>query len=138
MLKVIKTWLGIQDSIELYMNHYQWWGDEYDQSTILIDPSMKIIAYFDRWSDVITHVQCDSAFNYPIIIENGKKRRIKEQISYVPMDYDRVIPLYIWEINKLKKEWRDDDVKNLYNLVREKVSEYNREYFLKIRRWITS
>lgn len=128
MANGITTNLSVEDSIELFLKHYKY-GKNYEDSTILIDPSYNIIWFFDRGTSNIDSVQSELPFNWWFIIKNWEPIEINELIKYEPYDYEMAINKYSDLINKTKKEWTKEEVKALYEKIKQEVADYNINYF---------
>lgn len=126
-----KTWLWIQDSLDLFINHYRYWGEEYTNSTILVDSSFNIMAYFDRWTKSIFCVQCDLDFNYNIIVGNDKKIITKQDYIYIPIDYAKAVKPFKTELIWLQKNEKKNKkkIEEILKKINKQVSDYNTKYF---------
>ena len=88
--KQTKVWL--EESMEIFLTHWKYWWDDYKSSTLLLDPSMRIIAFFDRGTRLITVIQSDLDYYDKVIYEclsNDEWKvkviphKIKESIKYI-------------------------------------------------------
>jgi len=147
------TKLSIGPSINYFINHFRYWKD-WKSSTILIDPSMKIIAFFDRGTSNITAVQTETYWNEQFYFEclgDYKEMETKKHIGtkkYKPMWYKFEIEKHREEISKLeqaiktssdpllKTKWRDQ-LSFIKDTVTEEVVEYNKTYFIRLKEWQT-
>jgi len=139
--------LSMNLSMEYFINHWKYWKD-YNDSTLLIDPSMRIVAFFDRWTRNIDVIQAWEDWNenkfYECLsndIGNVKVVEHKFKALYEPLYYKYEIEEHREEIDKLEtaiKKEADPLLKTTYEnqiefikkSVSEKVKEYNKNYFV--------
>lgn len=102
----IQTNLSILGSVEMLFNHYRWWVDG-ESNTILVDPSMNIIAFFNRWESNTDIIQADELYQWEYIYEcrwgyheNVSFIKHKARIKY--NDFATINKLdFILKINKI-------------------------------------
>ena len=128
MSNITTTDLCINGSIDLFINHWKFWKN-FEDSTVLVDPSYNIIAFYDNDTDNIDVIQADLNFDGWYIITNWIPHIVEWKIKYIPYDYEMAMKIYseqIWNTRKLENK---DVLKTLYSEIKEEVAEYNREYF---------
>lgn len=113
------TWLPIVPSVELFLTHYRF-GENYKNNTVLVDPSYKIIAFFDNDEWETDVIMTDIPNKELFIVANWVPKKIKKHIKYVPMNRDTEFP----KIANTK--W---DKKALYEEVNNRIEKYNKSYF---------
>ena len=139
-------------SIEWFIIHWKYWKN-WEDSTILLDPGMNIIAFFDRETTNIDVIQTDIPYNWDKIYEclsdmDGKVKMvphgIKENIRYKPKWYWAEIKRNADKIeelkkivrktrNKTKKEEEKKKIDYLKESIMDSVDEYNRDYFTNLK-----
>lgn len=137
MANVRTTKIGLSDSIKLYEGHYQYW-ENYEDSTMLVDPWYNIIWYYDHWTPNIDVIMTSLPFQGGFIIKNGVPEDYEWVIKYNPYDYKTAYLERQSEIDRLKEKRRKDKrndklyktkLTKIYLEINDKVERYNREYF---------
>jgi hypothetical protein len=125
---MINTNIWLSDSIKLFISHYKYWKN-WEDSTILIDPSYNIIWFFDRGTDNIDTVQSDLYFKGWFYIKNWEYKETDKLIKYIPYNYEIALKHYGSQINNFKQKKLKKELQELYDKIRKEVSEYNINYF---------
>lgn len=63
--------LGLEQWIELFLNHYRYW-DNYKSNSVLVDSSLNLIWFWDNGENEVFVLQIDTDYNYKQIIANWK------------------------------------------------------------------
>jgi hypothetical protein len=115
--KFINIWL--EQGLELYLNHYKYWNN-YNDSTVLVDNSYNIIAFFDRKTEEIYPIMINYTYNKNYILANWKI--VKLPITrYKPLARNDV---YIKYKNNIAQK---SEI--------EKCKQYNINYFNNLLKW---
>ena len=85
MSNVNNPWLALNSSIEYYIKHWKY-GINYEDSTILVDSSYNIIAFFDRWTENIDTIQSEIPTPGGFIIVNWEGIEVEGKIKYRPFN----------------------------------------------------
>lgn len=142
MANVKSASIWIKDSIAWYVNHWKYWHN-YEDSTVLVDSSYRIVGYFDRGTPNIDVIMTSVPFNYDFIIENWVARETADIVKYVPLEYKGLktntpeIQRAKGKINFLKSENSDSEqieeaqreLEEALINVKESVRDYNINYF---------
>lgn len=108
-------WLWFDQSLELYLRSYKV-GNNYENSTVLIDFNWNIIAFFDNKTEEIDIYRTDAEYNWNQIIANWKV-----------IDFP-LTPFKQRTINITRKERYKEGTNKVDNEEKE-VREYNINYF---------
>jgi len=148
-MNTIESKLWIEQSLEWFMQHWKWWKD-YVSSTVLVDPSMSIIAYFDRSSNDIDVIKTGNEWHYPFLLEclSDDKWRVKvvkhnQNSKFEPRDYSNEIKTFQKTLDKIKRSiaWAktNEEKREFYEMkekitssVSEDIWKHNRDYFINL------
>lgn len=127
-MNINNTWVAINGSIELFVRHYKY-GYNYEDSTILVDPSFNIIAFYDRWTSNIDVIQSELNHSGWFIVANWKGIEVDWKIKYIPYNREIARRKYWVELNRLKQKWLLEELRKLKEEIIEEIKEYNINYF---------
>lgn len=156
-MKLVKTALENTMSLEFFLKHWKYWVN-YEDSTVLVDPSMNIIAFYDRGTSNIDVLSTDVDYynNYICECFNDDFGRVKinkiptqKRIKYYPifikegktLDWCSLVDPYKDRIKEIKSQWLDDDKeKYLIALTRRSCRRHikwaSENYFVNLKRWL--
>ena len=128
MANVKTTNVAIKDSISLFLQHWVR-GHNYEDSTILVDPSYNIIAFFDHKTENIDVIMADIPFQWGYIISNWKPIEVKDwkNIKYKPYDYESARFKYKERLKEIRK--RKGSIKWVWEEMLKELKDYNVNYF---------
>ena len=113
MEKEARLWL--EDSLYLFKQHRKTWYN-FINSTVLIDLSYNIIAFYDNKSTTIDIIKTDVPFNWWFLIINWEVINKDSKLKYKP---------------RWLKQWYKDCIKEGWNWdeLRLEIEDYNINYF---------
>lgn len=130
MANVKMTTLPIDPSIELFIQHRKVWHN-YKDSIVLVDPSFKIIAYWDNKTANIDIIMSDIEHRRKFIVVNGIPKEC-EPPKYEPIILAKELFPYEDEIKTLRKNNKQATLKKLFEKVKWEVDEKNINFFSNI------
>lgn len=133
MANVKTTQVWIQDSIDLFINHWKYWHN-YEDSTVLISPQKDIIAFYDRGTENIDVIQADLPHPWGFIIMDAVWYDVEWLVKYEPYDYE--MARYKWKnlVSEYKKEKKS--IVWLWEDMSQELKEYNINYFNNVKNTI--
>ena len=126
MANVQLTRLPIIPSLELYITHWKYWNN-YSDSTVLVDPSYNIIAFYDNKTENIDTIMTDIPVKEKFIIANWVGIKTKEYYKYIPLLVADELKKHTVKIKELKS--KPDELKKFYESINKQVWNRNINYF---------
>lgn len=133
MANVKTTNVWIQDSIHLFLSHWKY-GKDYEDSSILVDPSYNIIWFFDRKTENIDVIMADLPHPGWFIIADGVWFNTDGIIKYIPYDYEMARAKWKKDSYGMKKK----DSEELWEKIYRDLKDYNINYFDNVKNDISS